>query len=207
MSCNPERVTAYVDGALDAAGGPELEAHLAACPECRAQAEEERALRAQLRALPPPSPSPGLEARVRRSLQPRRRAAFWLLPLAVGLVALLAWARGATPFVAWELSRDHDHCFGGRRLPAKLWSSDPAYSSAMSSSGIAEASPRRHWSLARSEDRNTRIVNGRRGSKRTSARVSVFGAWPPGTLMTSISTIQGPRSRRSTSWRPKGFMP
>jgi len=103
MSCNPERVTAYVDGALDAAGGAELEAHLEACPECRAQAEEERALRAQLRALPPPS------------------------PLAAGLVALLAWARGAAPFVAWELSRDHDHCFGGRRLPAKVWSSDPAY--------------------------------------------------------------------------------
>jgi anti-sigma factor RsiW len=127
MSCNPERVTAYVDGALDAAGCPELEAHLAACPECRAQAEEERALRARLRALPPPSPSPGLEARVRGSLRPRRRAASWLLPLAAGLVALLAWARGATPFVAWELSRDHDHCFGGRRLPAKVWSSDPAY--------------------------------------------------------------------------------
>ena len=127
MSCNPERVTAYVDGALDAAGGLELEAHLEACPECRAQAEEERALRAQLRALPPASPPPGLEARVRRSLRPRRRAASWLLPLAAGLVALLAWSRGAAPFVAWELSRDHDHCFGGRRLPAKVWSSDPAY--------------------------------------------------------------------------------
>ncbi|HEY2944254.1 MAG TPA: zf-HC2 domain-containing protein [Vicinamibacteria bacterium] len=126
MSCDPERVTAYVDGALDAAGGPELEAHLAACPECRAQADEERALRAQLRALPPPSPSPGLEARVRASLRPRRRAASWLLPLAAGVVILLAWARGAAPFVAWEISRDHDHCFGARRLPAKLWSSDPA---------------------------------------------------------------------------------
>jgi anti-sigma factor RsiW len=127
MSCNPERVTAYVDGALDAAGGLELEAHLAACPECSAQAQEERALRAQLRALPSPSPSPALEARVRGSLRPRRRAASWLLPLAAGLVALLAWARGAAPFVAWELSRDHDHCFGGRRLAAKVWSSDPAH--------------------------------------------------------------------------------
>jgi len=127
MTCNPERVTAYVDGALDAAAGPELEAHLAACPESRAQAEEERSLRAQLRALLPPCPSPALEARVRRSLRPRRRTASWLLPLAAGLVALLAWARGAAPFVAWELSRDHDHCFGGRRLPAKVWSSDPAH--------------------------------------------------------------------------------
>jgi anti-sigma factor RsiW len=127
MSCNPERVTAYVDGALDAAGGLELEAHLAACPECRVQAEEERLLRAQLRALPSPSPSPALDARVRRSLRPQRRASSWLLPLAAGLVALMAWARGAAPFVAWELSRDHDHCFGRPRLPAKVWSSDPAH--------------------------------------------------------------------------------
>jgi anti-sigma factor RsiW len=42
-------------------------------------------------------------------------------------VALLAWARGAAPFVAWELSRDHDHCFGQRRLPAQIWSSDPVH--------------------------------------------------------------------------------
>jgi len=126
MSCDPERVTAYVDGALDAARYPELEAHLAACPECRAQAEAERELRARLKALPPPTPSPELEARVRASLRRRPRAATWLLPMAAGLVALLAWGRGATPFVAWQLSRDHDHCFGQRRLPAQLWSGNPA---------------------------------------------------------------------------------
>jgi anti-sigma factor RsiW len=126
VSCNPERVTAYVDGAFDAAGGPELETHLAACPECQAQAEEERALRARLRSLPPPSPPPELEARVRASVRRGWRRGSWLLPLAAGLVALLAWARGAAPFVAWELSRDHDHCFGQRRLPAQVWSSDPA---------------------------------------------------------------------------------
>jgi anti-sigma factor RsiW len=127
MSCNPERVTAYVDGALDAAHCPELEAHLASCPECRTQADAERELRARLKALPPPAPSPGLEARVRASLHPRGRTASWLVPLAAGLVALLAWGRGATTFVAWELSRDHDHCFGQRRLPAQVWSSDPVY--------------------------------------------------------------------------------
>jgi len=126
VSCNPERVTAYVDGALDAAHCPELEAHLAACPECRAQVEAERELRARLKALPAPAPAPELEKRVRASLRPRRSAASWLLPLAAGLVALLAWARGATPFVAWELSRDHDHCFSRRHLPAEVWSSDPA---------------------------------------------------------------------------------
>jgi len=126
MTCNPERVTAYVDGALDAANCPELEAHLAACAECAAQADAERELRARLKALPAPAPAPELEARVRASLRPRRRAASWLLPLAAGLVALLAWARGATPFVAWELSRDHDHCFSRRRLPAQVWGNDPA---------------------------------------------------------------------------------
>jgi len=125
VSCNPERVTAYVDGVLDAADGPELAAHLAECPGCQAQVEAERELRARLKALPPPSPDPALEARVRAALRPRRRRpASWLLPLAAGLIALLAWARGATPFVAWELSRDHDHCFGRRRLPAQVWSSD-----------------------------------------------------------------------------------
>jgi len=127
MSCDPERVTAYVDGALDAAHCPELEAHLSSCPDCHAQAEAERELRARLKALPPPTPGPELEARVRASLRPRRRKASWVLPLAAGLVALLVWARGATPFVAWELSRDHDHCFGKRRLPAELWSSDPIH--------------------------------------------------------------------------------
>jgi len=127
MTCEPERLTAYVDGALDAAASAEMEAHLAGCAECRAQAEEERALRARLRALAPVEPPAELEARVRRSLRARPRTVPWLLPLAAGIVALLGWARGATPFVAWELSRDHDHCFGARRLPAKVWSSDAAY--------------------------------------------------------------------------------
>jgi anti-sigma factor RsiW len=127
MSCDRERVTAYVDGALAAAQCLEMEAHLESCAECRAQAEAERELRARLKALPPPTPAPELEARVRASLHARRRTMSWLLPLAAGLVALLAWARGATPFVAWELSRDHDHCFGMRRLPAEVWSSDPVH--------------------------------------------------------------------------------
>jgi hypothetical protein len=47
-----------------------------------------------------------------------------LLPLAAVLV-LAVWARGFAPFVAWELSRDHDHCFGMSRLPAQVWASEP----------------------------------------------------------------------------------
>jgi hypothetical protein len=27
--------------------------------------------------------------------------------------------------VAWELARDHDHCFGMGELPAEVWGSDP----------------------------------------------------------------------------------
>jgi anti-sigma factor RsiW len=126
MSCDAERVTAYVDDALAPAERVAVEAHLAECPECRAQAEEERELRARLRGLAPAEPPARLEARMRRSLRSRPGAARWLLPLAAGLVVLLAWGRGATPFVAWELSRDHDHCFGHRRLPAEVWSSDPS---------------------------------------------------------------------------------
>ena len=126
MSCDPERITAYVDGALDALHCPEQEAHLDACPTCRAQVDQERELRTRLKALPLEEPSPGLEARVRASLRPRLRPLRVLLPLAAGLAALVFWARGAAPLVAWELSRDHDHCFGERRLPAQVWSSDPA---------------------------------------------------------------------------------
>ena len=130
MSCDAERVTAYVDEALAPAERAEVEAHLAGCRECRDQADEERELRGRLRALAAPPPPPQVEARVRRSLRPRPGAARWLLPLAAGLVVLVAWGRGASPFVAWELSRDHDHCFGQRRLPARVWSSDPSRISA-----------------------------------------------------------------------------
>jgi hypothetical protein len=48
----------------------------------------------------------------------------WVLPLAAVLVAGF-WARGHTPLVAWELARDHDHCFSLRPLPAKVWSGEP----------------------------------------------------------------------------------
>ena len=125
MSCDPERITAYVDGTLDATQGPDVEAHIEACAACRTQVDEERELRARLRALPLESPSPLLEARVRRALRPRPSRLRWMLPLAAGFAAVALWARGAMPFVAWEISRDHDHCFGKPRLPAKMWSSDP----------------------------------------------------------------------------------
>jgi anti-sigma factor RsiW len=127
VSCDPERVTGYVDGVLDSAAAAEIEAHLATCRDCREQAEFERSLRARLRGLAPVEAPPRLESRVRLALQePRRSPAwYWGLPIAAGIVLLLLWGRGSAAFVAWELARDHDHCFGKERLPAKVWSSDP----------------------------------------------------------------------------------
>jgi anti-sigma factor RsiW len=124
--CDPPRVTAYVDGALSAANRADFEAHLAGCPACREQEAFERGLRERLRALPAPEPPSGFEDRVRRRL--RRRsfpvAVRWL-PLAAA-VLLALWARGAPSFVALELTMDHLHCFGKPRLPAQVWTSDPA---------------------------------------------------------------------------------
>ena len=127
MSCEPERVTALVDGALEGEERTRVEAHVAECAACRAQAAAERALRTRLRSLPPPEPPFGLEQRVRANLHRRHR---WprvvraLVPLAA-VVLLALWARGYAPFVAWELSRDHEHCFGMPRLPAQVWTSEP----------------------------------------------------------------------------------
>jgi len=45
---------------------------------------------------------------------------------AIALALLGLWARGLPSFVAWEVARDHERCFGRRLLPARLWSSDPA---------------------------------------------------------------------------------
>jgi len=126
VSCAPEQVTGYVDDVLDPAARAEMEAHLATCAACREQVAFERELKAGLNALPAPELRPGFEVRLQRSLAAERgRRLAWLLPFAAVLALLAVWARGAAPFVAWELARDHVHCFGQARLPAKVWSSDP----------------------------------------------------------------------------------
>jgi anti-sigma factor RsiW len=126
VSCAPEQVTGYVDDVLDPAARAEMEAHLATCAACREQEASERELKAGLKALPAPELRPGFEVRLQRSLAAERRRRFaWVLPFAAVLALLAVWARGAAPFVAWELSRDHAHCFGQSRLPAKVWSNDP----------------------------------------------------------------------------------
>jgi len=127
MSCDPEQVTGYVDGALDEAARAAVEAHLALCPACRAQVESERALRQRLHALAPLEPRSALPAEVRRRLRPEStRLSRVLLAAAAGLALAFLWGRGSAPFVAWELARDHDHCFSFPVLRAQVWSDDPA---------------------------------------------------------------------------------
>ena len=126
MSCDPERVTGFVDGELDAQQAGVVAAHLAACPACRAQAEAEQALRTRLKSLPLPELPAGLAARVREARSPRSLpvAARWALPLAAVLLVGV-WLRGYAPLVAWDLARDHDKCFSRRPLPATVWSGEP----------------------------------------------------------------------------------
>jgi anti-sigma factor RsiW len=126
VPCEPERVTAYVDGQLAGDARAALEAHLLECPACRDQEAFERGLRARLRGLPAVEPPFGLETKVRRRLRtarpghPRR----WLAAAASVLLMML-WLRSAPAFVAWELARDHAHCFGMKSLPAKVWTDEP----------------------------------------------------------------------------------
>jgi len=124
-TCDGPRITAYVDGVLPPEARAEVEAHLLSCPSCREQEAFERGLRERMRELSAPEVPPSLEDRVRRRI--RRRllppAVRWL-PLAAGIALALLWGRGAAPFVAWEIARDHIHCFGKEHLPAQVWTSD-----------------------------------------------------------------------------------
>lgn len=131
MTCEPEKVTAFVDGALDAQEKERLELHVQACVECRAQADFERGLRRRLSALRSPVPSDLLEARVRRAVHPPRsgRLVRWAVAAAAA-VLLAVWAYGSPAIVATQLAWDHAHCFGKQTLPAKVWTADPDYMAA-----------------------------------------------------------------------------
>ena len=126
MSCAREQITALVDDALDDTAREAVEAHVAGCEACRVQMEDEQALRTRLRSLSAPELPFGLEQRVLGRIRRGRRLSRLtrvVLPLAAAL-AVAVWARGYAPFVAWELSRDHQHCFAMEKLPAEVWGSE-----------------------------------------------------------------------------------
>src|SRR5689334_7362849 len=62
------RLTAYLDGDLDADGGTLVRVHLRGCAACRQVASDEAALRDELRALPALDPPPSLWAGVQARL-------------------------------------------------------------------------------------------------------------------------------------------
>jgi len=68
MGCEPERVTGYVDGALEPEAAWSTEVHLWRCRDCAAQARLEMELASRLRSLRDLlPPSPGLARRVVRA--------------------------------------------------------------------------------------------------------------------------------------------
>jgi anti-sigma factor RsiW len=125
-TCDPERVTGWVDDALEQEPRREVEAHLAFCAICQEQASFERELRRRLRELPSLTLPPELAGRVQRGWRPRRlrAAARVLLPLAAVLALVAFWGLRTAPVVAWQLAADHRACFNAKRLPAKVWNSD-----------------------------------------------------------------------------------
>jgi anti-sigma factor RsiW len=127
VSCDPERVTAFVDGELAAGEADSVSAHVEACATCREQAEAERDLRRRLAALPDPALPAALEPRVRTALRPRPARRPWRYALPIAAILVLALAGRTQPaFVAWDLVRDHDKCFSRHPVPAKVWSADEA---------------------------------------------------------------------------------
>jgi len=110
----------FVDGSLGPPAQRAFEAHLAACPSCRAACESLSALRLALRGLPAPPVRPDFEAAVLSAWDRRRREARqvrWTLAFAVTLSSLVAVLllgnvlrlRGSDPVLSylsggWELS-------------------------------------------------------------------------------------------------------
>ncbi len=66
MTCDKlqDRLSPYLDGELDAADKAELEAHLAACPECAGLASRMKAALAAFASFPEVEPSPALRRRL-----------------------------------------------------------------------------------------------------------------------------------------------
>lgn len=136
MNCKQveEQLPAYVEGG-PSAGATQIDAHLAACPACRASAHAQRVARAVLRAraaeLSPMAP-PGLRTRVGAHLDAHRDApsrgrtvvpalpwggrlsafaAAAMLVLTVGAILLPVTTMRSTGVLAAQLALDHMKCF------------------------------------------------------------------------------------------------
>jgi Putative zinc-finger len=100
MSCDDtrRRLTAYLDGDLDADGGTLVRVHLRGCAACRQVATEEAELRDGLRALPvldPPSSLwAGVQARLAAAEEAEARRPKWRRVLARWAPALPRFAAG-----------------------------------------------------------------------------------------------------------------
>ena len=97
---------AFADGELDLRTHSEVEAHLAACPACAAEARSLAELRTALAATPRFEASAALRNRVRQNLVPTTLAGRWRMPARV-----VAWVAPPLALLAagfWLLSRGDD---------------------------------------------------------------------------------------------------
>jgi hypothetical protein len=114
MTCSDTRakLTAYLDGDLDADRGTVVRGHLRTCAACRDIAEREAVLRDGLRALPPVDPPASLWANVQAKLAAaevvesqrpawRRALARWTRSAWMPRLALAATAAGAAVVLLW----------------------------------------------------------------------------------------------------------
>jgi len=114
MTCSDTRakLTAYLDGELDADRGTVVRGHLRTCAACRDIAEREAVLRDGLRALPPVDPPASLWANVQAKLAAaevaesqrpawRRALVRWTRSAWTTRLALAATAAGAAIVLLW----------------------------------------------------------------------------------------------------------
>jgi anti-sigma factor RsiW len=98
-----EELVPYLDGRLDESDRRRLEAHAAACADCRARVEETRALFRVLGEWKAEEPSPAFDAAVRARLEAEEAEGagwFWLRPVYAG--ALAAVLLMAAVWVLWR---------------------------------------------------------------------------------------------------------
>ncbi|HEX6208659.1 MAG TPA: zf-HC2 domain-containing protein [Actinomycetota bacterium] len=112
MSHPHEQLAEYVDGALDASGRAEVEAHLASCGVCRAEVASATSARQTLRGLPEVEPPPGTTMTVLREARETRTPQRLARPLRIAAaVVLLAGAAAGGIYAYGQLGE-------GAREPA-----------------------------------------------------------------------------------------